>query len=61
MGNIILLIIVMILILLMLYLLYLKYNSSEMQLVSCFNRRFGCCNDKYTPKLDIYGSNCRGF
>jgi len=27
----------------------------------CKYRRFGCCNDKITPKLDFMGSNCRGF
>ena len=24
----------------------------------CKYRRFGCCNDKLTPKLDFQGSNC---
>ena len=27
----------------------------------CKYRRFGCCQDKLTPKLDFMGSNCRGF
>ena len=27
----------------------------------CKYRRFGCCPDDLTPKLDIFGSNCRGF
>jgi hypothetical protein len=27
----------------------------------CKYRRFGCCKDKITPKLDFMGSNCRGF
>jgi len=28
---------------------------------SCYYRRWGCCGDKLTPKLDPQGSNCRGF
>jgi hypothetical protein len=28
---------------------------------NCKYRRFGCCPDDMTPKLDIFGSNCRGF
>lgn len=27
----------------------------------CLYRRFGCCNDKLTAKLDQDGTNCRGF
>ena len=29
--------------------------------INCKYRRFGCCNDKITAKLDFMGSNCRGF
>jgi len=28
---------------------------------NCLDTRWGCCNDKLTPKLDDFGSNCRGF
>ena len=28
---------------------------------NCLYRRWGCCNDKITPKYDDKGSNCRGF
>lgn len=28
---------------------------------NCMYKRFGCCNDKLTPKLDQGGTNCRGF
>jgi hypothetical protein len=28
---------------------------------SCKLKRWGCCNDNITTKLDIEGSNCRGF
>ena len=28
---------------------------------NCKYKRFGCCPDDITPKLDIFGSNCRGF
>jgi hypothetical protein len=27
----------------------------------CLYKRFGCCNDKLTTKLDQDGTNCRGF
>ena len=27
----------------------------------CKYRRWGCCNDKLTPKFDNEGTNCRGF
>jgi len=36
-------------------------NNSNNHNISCYWRRWGCCNDKITPKLDIFGSNCRGF
>jgi len=28
---------------------------------NCLYRRWGCCNDKITPRLDPEGTNCRGF
>lgn len=27
----------------------------------CLYKRWGCCPDKLTTKLDPQGSNCRGF
>jgi hypothetical protein len=36
-------------------------NNSNNYNISCYWRRWGCCNDNLTPKLDIFGSNCRGF
>jgi len=47
-----------------LYVLYLKYKIKEAQdkvKKNCKLARWGCCKDKLTPKLDIDGSNCRGF
>ena len=55
-----LLIFIILLIILIIY-LYLKLQNNNIELISCFKRRFGCCPDNYTPKLDIFGSNCRGF
>ena len=26
----------------------------------CRRSLYGCCNDRYTPKRDQWGSNCRG-
>jgi len=28
---------------------------------NCKYLRYGCCPDNLTPKLDTFGSNCRGF
>jgi hypothetical protein len=28
---------------------------------NCKYRRWGCCKDNITPKLDQDGTNCRGF
>jgi len=36
-------------------------NNSNKYNTACYWRRWGCCNDNITPKLDIFGSNCRGF
>ena len=47
-----------------LYILYLKYKILQEQNKvekDCKITRWGCCNDDLTPKLDIDGSNCRGF
>lgn len=37
------------------------YNLDAKYTISCKWRRWGCCNDQITPKLNIFGSNCRGF
>jgi len=57
----ILLLIIILLFIFSIFLFSSKMNDNNKQFVSCINRRFGCCNDNYTPKLDIFGSNCRGF
>lgn len=57
----ILLIFIILFISLMLYLIMLVKQESNKEILTCFNKRWGCCDDNYTPKLDIYGSNCRGF
>ena len=48
-----------------LYLLYIYYNINDVEFTDirhgCLYNRYGCCNDKLTPKLDPFGSNCRGF
>ena len=49
----------------LLYLLYLDYIQQNPTFTDiqngCLYNRYGCCNDKLTPKLDSMGSNCRGF
>ncbi len=61
MINTILLIFIILFIFLILYLIYLTKQESNKEILTCFTKRFGCCPDNYTPKLDIFGSNCRGF
>jgi uncharacterized protein YxeA len=62
----ILLIIIIILIIIIFLSLYYFYSINKEPHFSeinddCLYKRFGCCNDKLTPKLDQNGSNCRGF
>jgi hypothetical protein len=61
MDNIILFSILFLIVLFLLYLLLLKKQSTQKELVSCFNRRFGCCPDNITSKKNVDGTNCRGF
>jgi hypothetical protein len=51
-------------ILLIIYLIMLwKANTVTFADINtdCKYRRYGCCPDNLTPKLDTFGSNCRGF
>ena len=50
MENIIIFSGLFIVILFLFYLLVLKKKSTQKELVSCFNRRFGCCPDNITQK-----------
>jgi len=56
-------IIIIIIICLFGYDFYNTYQPSKTLEINdnCLYRRFGCCKDKLTPKLDDNGSNCRGF
>ncbi len=54
-------IILTLIIIIILLAIYNKLLLDEFYIVSCKFRRFGCCSDELTPKLDIFGSNCRGF
>ena len=36
-------------------------DKIEINNTDCLYKRWGCCNDKVTPKYDEKGSNCRGF
>jgi hypothetical protein len=59
--NIFLIITMIIIILLLLaYYFYSIYKQPEFSNINdnCLYRRFGCCNDKLTPKLDQDGTNC---
>jgi hypothetical protein len=62
---IILILSILILISVPLYLIYLNNNTNNPTFTNiqngCLYNRYGCCNDKLTPKLDQFGSNCRGF
>ena len=60
MDSLIIVILVIILII-MILVIYNKFLMRQFYQVSCKWRRYGCCNDGITAKLDIFGSNCRGF
>jgi hypothetical protein len=36
-------------------------NNIKYSTTGCLYKRWGCCPDKLTTKLDPQGSNCRGF
>jgi hypothetical protein len=40
-----------------------RINKEEHKIgyYDCKKSKYGCCNDKITPKYDDKGSNCRGF
>jgi len=64
--NILIIIIIIIILIILLLLGYYFYTISKEPDFSnitddCRYKRFGCCNDKLTPKLDQDGTNCRGF
>lgn len=61
MLDIFLLIFIIILIIIIILYVCNKINNSTIYNVSCAWKRWGCCKDNLTPKLDIFGSNCRGF
>ncbi len=53
-----------ILILLGIYIYFIKFREQfpyDPTMNNCLYNRWGCCKDGLTPKLDIFGSNCRGF
>lgn len=51
----------LIFVVLTIYMIGLVNIEKNKKILTCQDKRFGCCNDNYTPKLDIFGSNCRGF
>jgi hypothetical protein len=67
--NIIIIIIITIIIFLLTYYFHSIKNSMLIKNKSylldinddCKYKRFGCCFDKITTKLDKDGTNCRGF
>jgi hypothetical protein len=65
--NIFIILIIFILVLLIIYYLHknnmLPNNYIQFSNISdnCLYTRFGCCHDKLTPKLNNFGTNCRGF
>lgn len=60
MNNIIIILLIILLIILIIF-YFTRKNSSDIFTSNCLNKRFGCCNDEITPKLDQIGTNCRGF
>ncbi len=58
-------IIIIILSLILFYYIYetslINYEYNTIKETECKDTRWGCCDDKLTPKYDDQGSNCRGF
>lgn len=53
---------VILFLILFIYLATKDFSSSFSDInVGCKYTRFGCCDDKITTKLNIFGTNCRGF
>jgi len=62
--NFLYIILLLIIILFIIYfIMWYRANTVIFSNISdnCLETRWGCCKDKLTPKLDDYGSNCRGF
>ena len=62
--NFLYIILLLIIILFIIYfIMWYRANTIIFSNISdnCLDTRWGCCNDKLTPKLDDFGSNCRGF
>jgi hypothetical protein len=53
--------IIIIIIIIILFISHKKFYNLKNYNPSCHLRRWGCCNDNLTAKLNIFGSNCRGF
>ena len=60
MNNIIIILLIILLIILIAF-YFVHKNSNNVLNSSCLYKRFGCCNDEITPKLDQTGTNCKGF
>ena len=63
MNIIIIITIIILFFIILLSFIYYFYNINKQPTFSnindnCLYRRFGCCNDKLTPKLDQDGTNC---
>ena len=61
--NCLIVIFIILIILLIIYLavyFYGKNNEPKFTDIKdgCLYKRYGCCNDNLTPKLDTWGSNC---
>ena len=58
---------IILIIFIIIYLTYIYYNNNNNDIHfteindNCLYKRFGCCGDRLTPRLDQDGTNCRGF
>jgi uncharacterized membrane protein YukC len=62
--NIFIIIIIIIIIILIFYYYFFRINKEYIFSNindGCLYKRYGCCDDKLTAKLDQNGTNCRGF
>ena len=62
MNSFFLILFLAIIIIIIVYIIYINrpIEFTDIQ-TSCLYKRWGCCNDKLTPRLDPEGTNCKGF
>lgn len=62
MNSFLLIIFLAIIVIIIVYIIYINRPIEFTDIkTGCLYKRWGCCNDKLTPRLDPEGTNCKGF